>query len=336
MKTKHTSPFLYSDGFKRYYTLDYYYKQIYRQKMCKIPLSAGFSCPNRDGSKGVGGCSYCSGAGGGEFALSDGTSLLEQYWQQQSKFLKKWPQAGFIAYFQTFSNTYGPLSRVEAILNEALALPEVRGISLATRADCIDQGVTELLAKTAEKIPLTVELGLQTVHDATAKRLNRCHDYQDFLLGYTRLKQKGIRVCLHLINGLPGETAEMMVETVKTLSKQKPDGIKFHMLHLLKGTGLAKEYLEHPFNLLTRDAYIQILCDQLEWLPQSCVVERISGDGMEENLLAPLWTQKKLTVLNELDKELYRRNSYQGRRLEEKDGWNFTDGEGISEGTGQP
>ena len=326
MKTKHTSPFSHSDGFKRYYTLDYYYKKTFGQKMCKVPLSAGFTCPNRDGVKGYGGCSYCSGAGGGEFALPNSMPLFEQYCQQQKRLLQKWPHAGFIAYFQTFSNTYAPVSRVEAMLNEALVLPDVKGISLATRSDCVDQEMVDMLEKIAKKIHLTVELGLQTIHDITAERLNRGHDYQDFLLGYQRLKQKGIRVCVHLINGLPGETPKMMLQTARVLSRLSPDGIKFHMLYLLKGTGLAEEYNKHPFDLLTREEYVQILSDQIEWLPQECVVERISGDGREENLIAPIWTKRKLTVLNELDKELYQRNSYQGRKLIKEDGWNFTDG----------
>lgn len=307
-----------AEGGGRYYGAALAYRRRFGGKAVKLPLNAGFTCPNRDGAKGTGGCSYCSGAGSGDFAEGAGVPLDVQYERQRARLSAKWPGAVPVAYFQAFTNTYGPAERIWEMLRQAAALPDVAGIALSTRADCIDAEVADLLAEYSARLPLEVELGLQTAHDGTAARLNRCHTFAEFLAGYRLLAERGILVCVHLINGLPGETAEMMRETARATARLRPQGVKIHMLHLLRGTALGERYRKEPFPLLTREEYIGIVCDQLELLPPETAVMRLTGDGKREDLIAPEWTLHKRSILNGIEQELRRRDSWQSKRYREE------------------
>lgn len=314
IKDKHTSPLKNSDGFKRYYTMDYYLKGKYGKKMCKVPLSTGFTCPNRDGTKGVGGCLFCSGSGGGEFAPKGTVPLDRQFDLGASIMHSKWENAGLIAYFQSFSNTYGENEKISFYLNEALKLP-CEEIRIATRGDCIDKEKADLLSFFALQKPLVVELGLQTIFDETAKKMNRCHTYNEFLNGYELLKERNIPCAVHIIDGLPNESKEMMIETAKTVGQLNPLSMKIHMLHIIKGSQLAEIYEKSPFPLLSKEEYVDIVCCQLEVINENIVIERLTGDGASSSLIAPLWTKKKLTVINDIDKLLFSRNTWQGKLL---------------------
>lgn len=302
---------LYGDGGKRYFTLNHMLKQRFGCKVMKVALNVGFTCPNIDGTAGYGGCTYCS-EGSGAFAGSPLMTVTEQYFEGRDRLRRKWGQGLYIPYFQAHSNTYAPLERIRAVVEEAAALPDVCGIALATRPDCINEENAAYLGSIAEKMYLSVELGLQTVHDKTAEHINRCHTYADFLKGYELLRRQGVNVCVHIINGLPEETPAMMLETAERLSHLDINGIKFHMLHILKGTKMAKEYLSGKFELLTLEEYAGIVCSQIELLPDSVCIERITGDGAADELIAPLWSRNKKSVMNEIDKEFRRRDSHQG------------------------
>lgn len=306
-------PFPYSDSGKRYHTLDYHLRSKFHSKVFKVSLNAGFTCPNRDGSKGFGGCTYCSAEGSGDFAGDPASSILDQFCSVRDMLLKKWPDALYIPYFQAYTNTYAPASVLRERFEPVLGQEGVVGLSLATRADCLEEDAVEYLAELNRRTYLIVELGLQTIFDETAARINRCHDYAAFLEGYEKLKSRGIRVCVHLINGLPGETSEMMRETARTVAALGVHSVKLHLLHILADTPIAADYLAGRLRLLTLEEYVSIVCDQLELLPPETVIQRITGDGARDRLLAPLWSLKKLVVMNEIDKELRRRDSWQGK-----------------------
>lgn len=303
-------PFPHSSDNKRYHTFDYAMKRRFGEKVVKIPLDLGCTCPNLDGSKGTGGCAFC---GGGSGAFAGCGTLSEQFEQGKALLSGKWPETKYLAYFQAHSNTYAPVSRLEEYFEEVLKQSGVVGLCVATRADCLPPGVLELLAAFARRTYLTVELGLQTIHDETAARMNRCHSYEEFLAGYRALKEWNILVCVHLINGLPGETPEMMLASAEAAAALRPDGIKLHMLHILKGTRLAEEYGSAPFPLLALEEYVSVVCGQIERMPPETVIERVTGDGPRDEVLAPLWTLRKREVLAAIDKELARRGTVQGR-----------------------
>lgn len=300
---------------KRYFPLDAHYRQVFGKKMCRLPVNAGFTCPNRDGSKGVGGCRFCSGVGSGEFAGAPSLSVARQLEEGKRLFAAKWPDAGYLAYFQAFTNTYAPLSRLESVFFEALDYPGVEGLVIATRADCITPEVVSLLRRLQKRCYLSVELGLQTVHDVTAHRMNRGHSYEEFLTGLSLLQEGGIRVCVHLINGLPGETPDMMRESAAKVAQLSVDGIKLHMLYLTDDTPLLTDYKKGQFSLLSREEYVGIVCDQLELLSPKTVVERLTGDGDRRKNPLPEWSRAKRSVLAGIDRELARRNSFQGKRF---------------------
>ncbi len=282
-----------------------------------MALNAGFTCPNMDGTVAFGGCSYCSAKGSGDFAGDPCASIKEQYLSGLAAMRRKWENAKGIAYFQARTNTYAPLHTLQSVYAQALALPDLAGISIATRADCLPDEVLELLSAINEKTFLTVELGLQTIFDQTAQRIGRGHDYQAFLTGYAALKERGIKVCVHIIDGLPGETPQMMSETAAALAKLSPDFLKIHLLHVLKGTRLAAEYEAGAFQTLSMEEYISIVCNQLELLPPQVVLQRLTGDAPQKELIAPLWSRNKKQVLNGIDRELIRRDSWQGKRWKE-------------------
>ena len=299
---------------KRYYTMAQYCRQKFGGRIIKIPLNSGFSCPNRDGTKGTGGCIFC--ANGAETAL-ERLPLSAQY-HADLALVDKWQDAKPVAYFQNFSNTYATIERVEALLKEALLLPELAGIRLATRADCIDSNMADLLAHISEKTVLELELGLQTVHDSTAQAINRGHTFAEFCEGFYHIKQRHIYACVHLINGLPQETPEMMLASAKTLAALRPDGVKLHMLHVLLGTSMARTYQHNEFSLLSQQQYISLVCQQLRYFHPETVIERLTGDGDKRTLVAPLWTKNKRGVLNAIDGALARQNIWQGDLWEDK------------------
>ncbi|MCI8589367.1 MAG: TIGR01212 family radical SAM protein [Clostridiales bacterium] len=305
------NPFPHSFANKRYYTFDWFLKEKFGQKCFKIPLDAGLTCPNRDGSKGTGGCSFCSAKGSGDCTAGPLASIEEQFATCKEKLHRKWPQAKYIAYFQAFTNTYAPLAKLQKLYETALAQEDVVGLAIATRADCLPDDIVRYLHTLNHQTFLTIELGLQTIHDATAHRVNRGHTYQKFLEGYHKLE--GIPRCIHLINGLPGENADMMLQSAKAVASLKPDFLKIHLLHVLRGTRLAEEYEKGVFNTLELNEYVKIVCEQLEILPADTVIGRITGDGLKEDLIAPLWSLKKFVVMNEIDKELVKRDSWQGK-----------------------
>ena len=306
------NPFPYSDTNRRFYTYDYYLRQIYGGKVAKIPLDAGFTCPNLDGTRGVGGCIYCSSRGSGDFAPEATLSVTEQFQKGVAGLSDKWQPVGYIPYFQAHTNTYGPVDRLRKLWEEAIAQPGVVGLAVATRADCISPAIADLLREFASRTRLTVELGLQTAHDRTAKVINRCHTFEEFLRGYRLLE--GLDVCIHLIEGLPGENREDMLETARQVAALRPFAVKLHLLHVLRDTALADLWESGAYTPMELEEYVQIVCDTLEVLPPDTVIERITGDGPPDLLLAPLWSRKKFVVMNEIDKELHRRNSCQGKR----------------------
>ena len=299
-------------GEKRFLSIDAVFKREFGRKTVKIPLNAGLGCPNRDGSKGVGGCVYCSSSLSGEFAGSPSLTLADQFEATKRLYLNKWGETAYIAYLQAGSNTYAPVGRLKRIYDEALAIPGVCGLSVATRADCISEEVAGLLSEISERTYLTVELGLQSSSDRTARLINRCHSYQEFLEGYRRLSSRGIKTCVHIINGLPGETKEDMIKTAMDVAQLSPYEIKIHLMHIIAGTEAEKMYRRGEIIPLEREEYIGIVCDQLELLPPTVAIGRLTGDGDKRTLVAPLWSRDKRSVLNGIDRELRLRDSFQG------------------------
>lgn len=310
------NPFPYSDDNLRYHTYSYYLKHKYRQKVCKVPLNAGFTCPNRDGTKGFGGCRFCSESGSGEFVKDPLLPLEQQYEEGIAQMHHKWPDALGIAYFQAYSNTYGTLEHIKEILEPFAAREEIAEISIATRPDCLNEEKIAYLSELSKRKPLSVEMGLQSAHDSTMERMNRGHSAGELYEKVAMLKEKNIRTTLHIINGLPNETPEMMLETARKVAELQVDGIKIHMLNILKSSALYQDYKKEPFELLSLEEYVDIVVSQLEVLPPEMVIERVTGDGMEEELIAPLWIKKKTVVRNEIAKLQLKRDSYQGKYYE--------------------
>ena len=304
--------FKYSDSNKRYYTLDYFYKHKFNSKVFKVSLNAGFTCPNKDGKVGIGGCIYCSKSGSGEYAGDIKKDLVTQFNEVKNIMLKKWPKAKYIGYFQANTNTYAPVEILKEKYETILKLDNVVGLNIATRPDSITDECLNYLEELSKKTYLTVELGLQTIHESTSKFINRCHTLKRFEDMVKKLRDKNINIVVHIINGLPYETKEMMIDTVKYLSNLDIQGIKIHMLSILKDTKLAEIYNTEKFKLISRDEYIDIVCDQLEYLREDIVINRITGDPKISDLIEPDWLIKKVTILNDIDKEMAKRNTYQG------------------------
>lgn len=305
--------FKYSDSNKRYYTLDYFYKHKFNSKVFKVSLNAGFSCPNKDGTKGYGGCIYCSKLGSGDYAGDETEPLVEQFNKVKEIMNHKWPNSKYIAYFQANTNTYAPVEVLKEKYESVMYLDNVIGLNIATRPDAISDECLEYLSELNYKTYLTVELGLQTIHEETSKLINRGHDLKCFDDMVKKLRNRNINVVVHIINGLPYETKEMMLETAKYLSDLDIQGIKIHMLHILKDTALANLYDKEHFHVLTREEYVDIVCSQLELLRDDIVIHRITGDPNPNDLIEPTWLIKKFGVLNEIDKEMVKRDSYQGK-----------------------
>ncbi len=307
--------FKYTLDNKRYHTLNYHVKNKYNSKVVKISLNAGFTCPNLDGTKGYGGCIYCSKSGSGDFGGDINKSIKDQFNEVKEKIDKKWPNSKYIAYFQARTNTYAPLNILKEKYESALALDNVIGIAIATRADAITDDCLDYLTDLNKRTNLTIELGLQTIHEKTSKIINRCHTLSEFEDTYKKLKERNIEVVVHIINGLPYETKEMMLDTVKYLNNLKIDGIKIHMLNIIKDTPLAILYKKEKFHLLEKDEYIDIVINQLELLEPKIVIHRITSDPNPIDLIAPTWLIKKFCLLNDIDKEMKKRNTYQGKKI---------------------
>ena len=302
--------FKYTLDNKRYHTLNYFYKTKFNSKVFKVSLNGNFSCPN---FKNGNGCIFCS-HGSGDFAGNKEDDLVTQFNEVKTMMEKKWPHAKYIGYFQANTNTYAPLDILKEKYETILKLPNVIGLSIATRCDAISDECLDYLEDLSKRTFLTIELGLQSMHDKTLKLINRGHDLKSFDECVKKLKQRNINVVVHIINGLPFETKDMMLATVKYLNSLKIDGIKIHMLHVLKNTELEKLYNETHFHILTKEEYIDIVCDELELLDEKIVIHRITGDPTKEDLIEPTWLIKKFCVLNDIDKEMVRRNSCQGKR----------------------
>lgn len=309
--------FKYTLDNKRYHTLNYHLKKKYNGKVVKISLNAGFTCPNIDGKVGYGGCIYCSKSGSGEFGGDKRKSLTEQFYDVKKVIDKKWPNSKYIAYFQAHTNTYAPLEVLKEKYEEVLKIPNVIGIAIATRADSISDSVLDYLSELNNRTNLTIELGLQTIHEETSKLINRCHTLEQFDTMVNKLKSRNIEVVVHIINGLPYETKDMMVETVKYLNNIGIDGIKIHMLNIIKDTPMEKLYLEKKFHILSKEEYIDIVTTQLEYLNPRIVVHRITSDPDPKELVEPKWLIKKFCVLNDIDKYMSKNDIYQGKKLDE-------------------
>ena len=304
--------FQYSDNNKRYHTLDYYYKQKFGQKIMKVSLNAGFSCPHLKS----GGCIYCSNSGSGEYAGKIEDSLTEQFNKGKNMMNKKWPHGKYIAYFQVRTNTYAPLEELKEKYEEVLKLEDVVGLAIATRPDCISLECLDYLEDLSKRTFLTVELGLQTIHEKTANLINRGHDLKSFSKMVAKLRKRNINVVVHIINGLPYETEEMMLATVKYLNNLDIQGVKIHMLYVLKNTALEKLYRKKPFKILSQAEYVKIVCQQLQYLRKEIVIHRLTGDPKVEDLITPFWLVKKVCVLNDIDKYMAQNDIVQGQKVE--------------------
>lgn len=306
--------FKYSDDNKRYHTWNYHLRHKFGCKVFKVPLNGGFTCPNRDGTRGTGGCTYCSALGSGDFAGDASKSIPEQFAEIKARMHKKWPEAKYIAYFQANTNTYAPVNELRKKFEAALSEDNTVGLSIATRPDCLPEDVLDYLSELNERTYLIVELGLQSIWDKTGEHINRCHTYAEFLDGYEKLHKRGINTCVHLINGLPEETHDMMLKSAETVAALEPHCVKLHLLHVLKGTKMAAEYENGGFELMSLGDYVDIIVSQLELFSEETVIQRLTGDGAADALIGPLWSLKKFVVLNEIDKEMARRDTYQGAR----------------------
>ncbi|EGO8418450.1 TIGR01212 family radical SAM protein [Enterococcus faecalis] len=308
--------FPYSDDpNKRYHTWNYALRQQFGEKIFKVPIDGGFDCPNRDGTVAKGGCTFCSVSGSGDMIVAPSDPLPLQFQKEIQLMHQKWPTVDqYIVYFQNFTNTHAPVDvirhRFEQVVNEK----GVVGLSIGTRPDCLPDEVVNYLAELNERFYLWVELGLQTTFEETSAAINRAHDYQAYLDGVAKLRKHGIRVCTHLINGLPGETPAMMRENVRrTIQDSDIQGIKLHLLHLMTNTKMMRDYNEGRLQLMSKEAYVSVICDQLEMIPPEIVIHRLTGDAPFETIIGPMWSLKKWEVLNAIDAEMKRRNSYQGK-----------------------
>lgn len=300
---------------KRYYSLDYYLKQTYGEKLYKIALDGGMTCPNRDGTLGVRGCIFCSAGGSGDFAGDRRTSITEQIEAGKAQSIRKHSCSSYIAYFQAYTNTYAPVSYLRSVFTEAINHPDIRILSIATRPDCLNDDVLALLAELNKKKPVWVELGLQTIHEETAQFIRRGYKLPVFEDALRKLRKIGITVIVHTILCLPGESREMMLDTIRYLNTQDIQGIKLQLLHILKHTDLADYYEKHPFHLPSREEYYELLGMCICSLRPDIVIHRLTGDGPKQLLVAPLWTGNKRQVLNGMQRYFKEQNIWQGKEF---------------------
>ena len=300
---------------KRYHSLDYELKKVFGEKTIKLSINGGFTCPNRDGTVGERGCIFCSEKGSGDFAGNVDSSISKQIYEQMGYLSKKWKSSSYIAYFQSYTNTYDTVQNLEKKYLEALSCKNIKGLAIATRPDCINDDVARLLSELSKKTYLWVELGLQTIHESTAKDIRRGYSLKVFDEAVELLNEYNIKTVVHLIFGLPKESKEQMLESVRYISNKKIWGVKLHLMYVLKNTDLERLYQETNFKILSQEEYVNLICDCIELLPEHVVIHRITGDGKRSELISPLWSLNKKRVLNDIDSELLRRNTYQGKRL---------------------
>lgn len=299
---------------KRYYTWNNALREEFSEKIFKVPIDGGFDCPNRDGTVAHGGCTFCSVSGSGDMIVAPSDPLPIQFRKEVDQMHIKWPNTKqYIVYFQNFTNTHASIDVIKHRFEQVVNEEGVVGLSIGTRPDCLPDDVVEYLAELNKRLYLWVELGLQTTYEETSHLINRAHDYQTYLDGVAKLRKHNINVCTHLINGLPGETYEMMMENVRrTVTDSDIQGIKLHLLHLMTNTKMEKDYLEGRLQLLTQKDYTQLICDQLEIIPPEIIIHRLTGDAPRDTIIGPMWSLKKWEVLNGFDTELRRRGTYQG------------------------
>ena len=300
-------------GEKRFYSLNEYCKQTFGEKVYRLSLNGGMTCPNRDGSLGYSGCVFCSEGGSGDFAANYQVSVSEQIKEAKSRIQQKTTCTKFIAYFQAYTNTYAPVDHLRRIFLEALSEPEVVALSIGTRCDCLSEEVLDLLAELSQIKPVWIELGLQTIHNTTHATLNTHTTVEQFNLAVANLQARNIPVIVHIILGLPGETKEMMLETITHIGKLPISGVKLQLLHILKNTALATAYEKEPFSTFELEEYCDFVIDCVERLPENVVVHRITGDGPRKLLIAPLWSTDKKRVLNTIEKRFRERDTWQGK-----------------------
>lgn len=299
---------------KRYSTFSHELKQIFGCKVQRISVDAGFTCPNRDGSLDTEGCIFCGGHGSGSYGIRRDLDCAAQLEDGKEVMRRKYRAAQFIAYFQAYSNTYAPVERLRELFSGALTVPDVAGLIIATRPDCLPDDVLDYLQELSEQTYLWLELGIQSIYDRSLELINRRHNHHCSVDAIQRAKRRGLRVCAHIILGLPGETREEMLAMAGELNRLGVDGVKLHLLHVMKGTKLAAMYGRGEFAVMGRDEYAGLVCDFLELLDPKILIHRLTGDGGHDNLVAPLWSLKKFEILNLIDAELERRGTRQGVR----------------------
>lgn len=308
---------------KRYNTLNDYYRQIFGEKIFKVPIDAGFDCPNRDGTVAYGGCTFCTVSGSGDAIVAPDAPIRDQFYKEIDFMHRKWPDVKkYLVYFQNFTNTHDTVDVIRERYEQAINEPGVVGINIGTRPDCLPDETIAYIAELSDRMHVTVELGLQTTYDETSKIINRAHTYDLYVETVKRLRQLApkVEIVSHLINGLPGETHDMMIENVRRcVTDNEIDGIKLHLLHLMTSTKMQRDYHEGRLKLLGMEEYVNIICDQLEIIPKNIIIHRITGDAPRDMLIGPMWSLKKWEVLNAIDQEMDRRGSYQGCKLENKE-----------------
>lgn len=301
-------------GMKRYTTFNDELRQRFGCRVQRVSLDAGLTCPNRDGSLGTGGCAFCGDRGAAAVGVPIELPVAEQLHRSKEYLRRKFRAERFLGYFQAYSNTYASVELLRQLYTDVLQDPELVGLIIGTRPDCLPEPVLDLLTELHQSTYLWLELGMQTIHDRTLAALNRGHDHACFVEAVRRCQARGLRVCAHLILGLPGETREQMLASVRELNRLGVDGVKFHHLHVLKGSRFEEQYRRGELNLLGREEYVMLVCDAIELLEPRIMIHRLMGDGRSE-LVAPDWSRRKLEVLNLIDAELTKRNSRQGSRL---------------------
>jgi len=298
---------------KRYNDLNTYLRSLYGCRVQKITIDAGRSCPNRDGTLSTGGCIFCNVRGSGSGAFARGLSVTEQLQRGKHALFRRYKARKFLAYFQSFSNTYGPLETLKLLYDEALAVEDIVGLSIGTRPDCVEQSVLELLQDYAQEYLIWLEYGLQSANDATLALVNRGHDTQCFKDAIRATANRGIMICAHVILGLPGETREDMLHTAKTIADLAIDGIKLHLLYVVKGTRLELLYRQGKFKCLEQQEYVDRVCDFIENIPRRMIIQRLTGDPHPAELTAPQWSLNKSETLAKINKTLEKRDSWQGK-----------------------
>lgn len=311
--------FIYTNDNKRYHTLSYHLKKRYGKKVAKVALDANYNCPNRDGSKAFGGCIFCNAVGSSDFSEPYVGDLVQQYLDYKTKYIDpKWPDAYTIAYFQAFSNTYGPLDKIQRMCSLFIDRSEVKELSIATRADCLTDEIIQYLDDLTQHKTIWLELGLQSSNNDSLAFLNRAETFEEFTSTLKKLEKTNIKVCIHLINGIIGEDKNTMLQTIKDLAPYKFHGIKFHMLEILKRTKLSLLDKKYNYQLLDMDEYLDILITQLEYLNPEVVIHRICGDAPNDELIKPKWVRDKLKIRNQLDIQMKLRNTWQGKYYEQQ------------------